>query len=332
VTRRTVPLHLATATNRAYLPWCATALLSAVRTTVTDAAVNVHLIRDDDVSAADERLLRDMVESLGAEIDFHPVDYDRLATLPPSVAAHGGAVSCARLILAETLSDVDVCVYLDADTLTVDSLAPMASLPAPDVPLAAVLNVVAPYMRRRLHDLGLTEPLRYLNSGVLVMNLDLLRRHGAAEELLSYVRTNADSLLWVDQDALNAVFAGAWHELHPRWNAQNSFWNWSGWAAETLGADRLAEATSDPGILHFEGPTLAKPWHYLSGHVYRHDFRAALSATPWSGLPLEDRTLATRLLVHLPWERRLSAYLRLIEVRRKRDAVVSAALRRERRG
>lgn len=319
-------MHVATASNRSYLPWCATALLSCIRAT-GDVAFHVHLLRDRDVTASDEARLRDMVERLGASIEFHPVDYERLAPLPPSVEAHGGAISCARLVLAETLADVDVCLYLDADTLTVSSLAPLASLPVSDAPLAAVRNVVEPAMRRRLRDLGFSDPLRYLNSGVLVMNLEYLRRHDASTELLSYVRAYADSLLWVDQDALNAVFEGAWHELHPKWNAQNSFWNWSGWAAETVGADRLAEATTEPAILHFEGPLLAKPWHYLSNHVYRHEYRAALAATPWGVSPLEDRTVATRVLARLSWERRISAYLRLLELRRKR-AAIAAAVRR----
>jgi lipopolysaccharide biosynthesis glycosyltransferase len=173
-------------------------------------------------------------------------------------------------------------------------------------------------MQHRLHDvLGFARPLRYLNSGVLVMNLDHMRRHDAGDELLSYIRTHAASLLWVDQDALNAVFAGSWLELHPRWNAQNSFWNWAGLAEETFGRELLAEATTDPGILHFEGPHLAKPWHYLSNHAYRRQYRAALASTPWGAIPLEDRTIATRLIGRLPWNPRVRAYLRLLDYRRK---------------
>lgn len=258
-----------------------------------------------------------MVEDLGTAIDFHDVDYERLAGLPPSVAQHGGPISCARLILAETIPDVDRCVYIDADTLTVSSLSALGTMPLDDAPVGAVLNVVEPSMRESLHDLGFAKPLRYLNSGVLLMNLDYLRRHDAADELLTYMRERVDSLIWGDQGALNAVFAGAWLELHPRWNTQNSYWHWHDWAVETFGQDRLAEATSDPAILHFEGPLLAKPWHYLSNHGYRHDYRATLAATPWGPLPLEDRTLATRLMAWLPWKQRVAAYLRLLEFRRK---------------
>lgn len=308
------PLHVATAINHAYLPWYATALLSCIRSS-PEVEVRVELIYDSDVTAADMDRLAAMLAEVGVSLRTHPLDTGRLTELPDAVAAHGGSISCARLIVADLLTDVDRCLYLDADTLTVSTLAPLVSVDLDGVPLAAVRNVVQPSMRPRLATLGVADPLRYLNSGVLLMNLDNLRRNDGVGALLEFIRNRSEDLLWVDQDALNAVFDGQWLELHPRWNAQNSFWRWHAWSAETLGAESLQETLDDPAILHFEGPSLAKPWHYLSAHDYRHQYRAVLADTPWRDLELEDRTVVTRLLARLPWDSRLRGYIRLTRVR-----------------
>jgi lipopolysaccharide biosynthesis glycosyltransferase len=143
-------------------------------------------------------------------------------------------------------------------------------------------------------------PGGFFNSGVLLMDLDVMRREGCTEELLRYANDNRDALLWPDQDVLNAVFAGRWMSLHPRWNVQNSFWSWADWALDVFSAADLREAMTSPRIRHFEGPSLSKPWHYLCPLPGRMEYRAVLAETPWANRPLEDRTVATRLIRMLP--------------------------------
>lgn len=310
------PLHLATGTNRAYLHWCATTILSAVRAT-QDHDVTVHLLIDSDVTEEDCLRLRAMTEGAGARLSFLPVDHQRLSDLPDAVRHHGGAVSCARFLLAEELPAVDRLVYLDADTLAVDSLGELATTGLGGAALGAVRNVVEPRMRWHLDELGFGRDEPYLNSGVLVMDLAVMRRDAAADQLLDTVRRRAGELLWVDQDALNLVFRDGWKQLHPRWNAQNSMWRWPEVAAQVVGAERLREATQTPAVLHFEGPSLAKPWHFLCSHPYRDAYLAAARETPWGEVRLQDRTAATRLLAVAPARWRVPLYVRLLQSRER---------------
>lgn len=301
-------VHVSTGTDSAYLPWCATTLLSVLRAT-RDARVVLHVFCDDDVDDEAKQQLDVMVRAEGGELHVVAVDRAALGALPAAVAAHGGAISCARLLLPDLLPDVDRLVYVDADTLALSSLTALAASPLDGHPLGAVRNVVHPEMHARLRDLGL-DPANYLNSGILVMDLAAMRRDGSGAATLRYIREHGDRLLWVDQDALNVVFADAWTALHPRWNAQNSFWTWRPWATELFGVQLLDEAVTDPGILHFEGPWLSKPWHYLCQHPYAGRYRQMLAATPWRR-PLVDRTVATMAIRALPASLRVRAFLRL---------------------
>lgn len=314
--------HLAVATDAAYLPWCATAVLSVLRSGTRGLVV--HLLHAADVSGSDLGRFGAMVQAEGAQLEPIAVADLDLGPLPAAVSAHGGAVSCARLLLPEVLPDVDRLVYLDADTLTRQALDELWEVSLDGAVLGAVRNVVEPGMAARLTALGVADPRRYLNSGVLVMDLAAMRRDGTAAALLRCVHERGDQLLWVDQDALNLVLGHDWHELHPRWNAQNSFWDWSQWAQDVLGHDAVDQARSAPCVLHFEGPWLCKPWHHLCRHPYTATYRQVLAQTPWAGTPLTDRTPATRAIRHLPRDRQVDAYLRLLRAR----AWVRRALRR----
>jgi lipopolysaccharide biosynthesis glycosyltransferase len=307
---------VASATNADYLPWCATALLSAA-TVTPKGALRVHLIVDDDVGIGDRERLTTMLAPHGARIDFLPVDREALRGLPAAVHAHGGAISCARFLLPEQLPSVTRLIYLDADTLCVDSLATLWTTALDDAPIGAVRNVVEPAVQDRLRALGLADPTHYFNSGVLLMDLDALRERSSTSALLALVREQADRLLWVDQDALNLVHASEWAELAPRWNVQNSFWAWPAWAAATFGQGELAAARSDPAVLHFEGPSLAKPWHYLCRHPQTAAYRRAAGRTPWGWPTPVDRTWATRLIKSLPSSWQTPAYLRLLRARQR---------------
>lgn len=306
---------VALATDRAYLPWTATAVLSCLRAHPDPGVVDVHLAHAADVTAEDLRRLQAMVESEGGRLHPLPVAALDLGPLPSGVLAHGGAVSCARLALPEALPQVDRLVYLDADTLVRRPLDELWSVALHDRPLAAVRNVVEPAAADRVRTLG-ADPDRYLNSGVLVMDLARMRELDTSAALLDVVRREGERLLWVDQDALNLALGADWLELHPRWNAQNSFWHWPDRAERLLGTDLVRAARDDPAVLHFEGPWLCKPWHYLCDHPHVEGYRALLQQTPWAGTPLTDRTVATRGIRRLPPRHRTAAFIRLLRARR----------------
>ena len=114
------------------------------------------------------------------------------------------------------------------------------------------------------------------------------------------------------------MFSHRWHPLHPRWNAQYTLWDTPETAIEVLGAAAVEEARLAPAILHFEGPTLCKPWHALNAHPWRRAWLSTLQRTPWAGTPVEDRGPATAALRLLPESVRVRAYSRLLKWRDRR--------------
>ena len=319
-------VHVALATDTAYLPWCATAVRSCLD--VTPAAdLEFHLLHDRPIPYPDQERLTGMVQAAGGRARWVAVDPERLAMLPTKGAALGGRTSWIRVVLADVLADVDRVVYLDADVLVLEPLAALWATDLGGAPLAAVANVVEPAQHGHVRDLGL-DPTAYFNAGVLLMDLAALRAGDAVRHLTEFAAANAARLSWFDQDALNVTFAGSWLALHPRWNAQNSLWSWGEWAAELFGSEEWAEATSRPAIVHFEGPAVCKPWHVLADHPVRDRYLRTLASTPWAQVPLEGRTALNRAIARLPADRRIPTYLASLRARAALRRVRAAAGRR----
>lgn len=275
------PHHVAIASDRNYLRHAGATALSALE---ADPGTTVHLLHTPDVPASDRRRFHTMATQAGGRAVLHAIDPTQVDDL--AVMDRIGPVMWFRALLPDLLPDVDRVLYLDADTLVVDGLAELFTMPLGTAGIAAADNVLEPTHRDRVAALGLEGAHAYFNSGVLLLDLAQLRRDGRMQQVLQVARERADELVWPDQDALNLVFASTREALHPRWNAQNSLSVWRPWAEEVFGVERVDEALSDPAIVHFEGPG-QKPWFVECPHPRAGQYRRVADRTPWGRLRLE---------------------------------------------
>ena len=285
-------------------------------------------MHDGSVNVDHRRLLTAMCAEHGAEIRFHRVDDDVVSRLPH--IDRFGPIVWSRLFLPTLLQDLPRVLYLDSDVLVLGRLDPLWDTELGMLPLAAVANVVEPNAREHVARLGVDYPGGFFNSGVLLFDLDRMRREGSSNQLVEAALKHGDDLVWPDQDVLNVVFNGRWHALHPRWNTQNSFWAWRDWAMEVFGVASLEEAVREPEIRHFEGPSVAKPWHYLCPMPHRDEYLHLLSLTPWADEPLQNRTISTRLIAQLPRRWQIETYARVLQTRSRIRARMHRAATRSR--
>lgn len=261
------------------------------------ARVTVHFLHAPTLPDASKQKLAALIESLRGTVRFHEIPDSGIEGLPEM--ARIPRLMWFRVLLPELLPELDRVLYLDADTFVVDSLEPLWKTDLSGYYLAAVTNVIDKKFAHRPAELGLGGPSEYFNSGVLLFNLDLMRQDRCGARIFEYARANAGRLLWPDQDGLNVILAPRRLALHPRWNCQNTLFYWPQ-ARDVFGAEAVAEATTSPAILHFEGPDQAKPWHYLNDHPYRARYLECLRQTGFPVPPIEGRTLRNMLFRYSP--------------------------------
>ena len=245
--------------------------------------VRVHYLHDPRLSRAAARRLGDWIRSRGGELVLIPVTSDRLA----GVAARGHLAPATwhRVFLPELAPELGRVLYLDADVIAMDSLEPLWDTDLEGNVVAGVTNVPDPWAVTYFESLGLAAP--YFNAGVLLMDLDRMRAEGLQERILA-ARTG--HMPFADQDPLNVALAARRLELDPRWNVMNSFHIYGDTARGIFGAERLAAALARPGIRHFEGPSVNKPWHVLCERPDAAEYFRHRSATPWPRVRREGIT------------------------------------------
>lgn len=108
----------------------------------------------------------------------------------------------ARLYLADLLPDEEKVLYLDTDLLVLDNVTELFDINISDYYIAGVIdqgaktNLMTPNID--------TDRQHYINSGVILLNLEKIRKDNKTKELDKYLNTH--KLLYPDQDTLNIIF------------------------------------------------------------------------------------------------------------------------------
>ncbi len=289
-------LHVACAADANYAPHCA-AMLNSVLDHAGGLSVTVHFMHAPDLDRDVLEGLARVVAAKGGRFEPVRVPDDWVAGLYASERIT--RVAWYRSLLPQLLADIGRVLYLDCDVLAVDCLRPLWETALDGCYAAAVRNVFEPALAKRHLALGLPPDQPYFNSGVLLMNLALMRRDRCTDRILAHAREHGARLIWVDQDSVNYVLGTRCRLLHPRWNCQNSLFYWRH-AGEAFPPGEAAEATRKPALLHFEGPGLAKPWDPLCKHPWRAYYHFNLAQTPWADQGVGEIDWGRRLLRLLP--------------------------------
>ena len=164
----------------------------------------VHLIHSG-LRKADLVQLEALLAAEGNLLDVITVPENFFADAP--TLKHYTREMYYRLLAYRLLPpDLDRVLYLDPDIVVLNPIEPLYGMDLGDHFFAAAEH--ADLAMREVNRLRLKNPEAkgYFNTGVLLMNLDLLRREADTAAIISYIQENHDRLLLPDQDVLNALF------------------------------------------------------------------------------------------------------------------------------
>ncbi|MCX4324094.1 MAG: glycosyltransferase family 8 protein [Lachnospiraceae bacterium] len=168
-----------------------------------------------------------------------------------------------RLLLHHLLSGVEKVLYLDVDILVRESLSPVWHMDLGRNLLAAVKGPVNLQEKWEWNSSRsywkLLEGARggYINSGVLLMNLEEIRRRQLDEQ---WERLAEEKLYYQDQDILNITCQGSIAYLSPKYNrlAYLEEKDFGQFVTEGIYTrEEEQEALQSPAIIHYAGD---KPW------------------------------------------------------------------------
>ncbi len=195
-----------------------------------------------------------------------------------------------KLTIAEVLpTQVSKAIWLDCDTLVLANLGELWDMPVGNSHALAVTDSLVPTVSSRFgvsgfSEFGIDPRSPYFNAGVMVIDANKWRASKIAAGALDYLKRFRGRVVFWDQEALNAMLAGKWTEIEPRWN----------WSANL---DRLSNngsmSSHEQCIIHFSGNI--KPWVVREATDANALYFRTLDATAWRGWR-PDSTLARSIL------------------------------------
>lgn len=243
------------------------------------------------LSDDDEATIRSLCARYDRDIHFYSVE-DLLSQFDAVDTGAWRKIIMARLLMGSILPcDIHRVLYLDGDTLVLGPLKQLWEIGLGECCLGAVAEPTIDPRRKKA--LGLSEGDLYINSGVMLVDLDRWRRQNVESRLISFCQENAEVLFASDQDAINVVLKGEIYYLTPNYNFCNSFYIYPYCAirkmispAQYFDEKSYVKSLESPRIVHFLGED--RPWRKGSTHRFRKDYFEYLSMTPYANQPLEE--------------------------------------------
>ena len=153
-----------------------------------------------------------------------------------------------RLFIPTMFPEYDKAIYLDSDVVVKGDISKLYNTNLEDNYIAACTDYSVQHVPELVHYIenGVGVPrMSYINSGVLLMNLRLLRERNLGERFLTLLNKYHFDSIAPDQDYLNVLCHGRIHYLPNVWDAM------------PIPGENPVVA---PQIVHYN--LFAKPWYY----------------------------------------------------------------------
>lgn len=255
-------LHIAIATDSNYLSMAMVTMKSLFEYN-SELDVTVHLLSNN-LNDNELSYLKEFLYPNGSSLRIYDIS-NLECRLGIEVPKSISIVSYTRLLIATILpKDIDRVLYIDSDTLILDSLEGLTNYDFENNLVAGVLDCIG--NRSYSREIGIPTDERYINAGVLLIPLNKWRALMLSDKFINYLITNGGKVHHHDQGIINAVCCGNKGILPLRYNVMSNvysfgqrcktFSNFKGIYSE----HQIKNAIEHPAIIHFTGVHLGRPW------------------------------------------------------------------------
>lgn len=171
--------------------------------------------------------------------------------------------------------DCNRCLFLDVDMVINGDIEQLYNWELNDAVIAAAEDMPdCIKIKKRLH---LQQTDKYINSGVMVCNLEAWRKLELELPIFKYTKSISDIII-NEQDVIALYFKDRLTFLNIRWNMTTFYFLRKPLIFDKYLPD-LIQAQKEPAIIHFSAPI--KPWFKDCMHPYRKLYKRYLKKSSW---------------------------------------------------
>lgn len=256
-------INIAFVSDDGYFKYMVVAIESIINNAKENLDLNIYIL-DTGITSKNQERLKSRYDNLNkVNIEFLQPNIESLKIF--KLKTHVSTAAFSKIFIADLINEEQI-IYLDCDLMLREDISKLWQEFEDDVPLKAVWN---PFYNYDSKYMGLSMDDRTFNSGVMLLNLSLMREMDASTQLLEFLNEFNDKTKLHDQAAFNAVFKNDWEELDYKWNYQVSMILSSCEALE-ITQEQYLELYNNPSIVHFTSNS--KPWQLRNRHPYKNEY------------------------------------------------------------
>ena len=267
-------VHLALAADDNYAQHLTVTLYSLLNCASSKNYYHLHILDGGISLKKKSKLTASLIKFKNKKIEFHQIDKNIFKHTKQFL--HLNEVCYFRIILPELFPKLKKILYLDADLLIFRDVAEIFKIELNKKEFVAAAKIFHPNYKKVLSKQFQVDLSFCFNTGVLLMNLQAMRKNGSAKKLMAFSRLNAAKLLAADQDVFNIILADRVKKLDPLWNVGSYIFYAKNHYYCQLNARKFEQLKKNPGIIHFDG---AKPWSFAYFHPYKKEYYKFLDCT-----------------------------------------------------
>lgn len=277
------------ATDERYAPLMSVSLASLFLNN-ENLQLSIHII-DNNISSSTREIIKSYVENHGSTCEFITIsDYSCLSS--HSLEVHKLSLSTySRLLLANVLPDsIESVLYIDCDTIVNDSLYSLLSTDIEGYGVAGVEDAIDPIEKEKL---GIDQTVRYLNAGILLLNLKYWRENNLFSKFTSFIDKFNGKVPFLDQGIINGVINER-IVLPLRYNVQAPIYAVHSYGrllkyfniTQFYSEKEYLESKLNPAIIHFTSFYIGRPWisgcsHPLKDLYIKYEKSSPLKISIW---------------------------------------------------
>ena len=259
------------ASNDKFAPYLGVAIYSFLKNNHQDfGKINIFIL-DKKISNENKIILEEIARPF-IETDLIFIEDDGISEmLGKKVQANRALSAFSRLFAASFLDEsIEKVLYLDADSLILSSFKELWETDMEDYYLAAVLDVGPDYVKTAV---GLPKDAKFINSGVLLINLKKWREEDIESKFIDFLEKNNMKVYNNDEGIINATLNEKILIIDPKFNLMSHFLEknyddvvmWNG-LKNYYTKETVENALKNPVFLHFVHFINGRPWFKDTKH------------------------------------------------------------------
>lgn len=271
--------------------------------------ISVYLLGEK-ISSKNKLQLKEIGKKYQRTINV--IDVPKL-NIPPSLVSSRWPLSAFTRLFSGVIlpNDIDRILYLDCDTIITGDISELEYI---DFNGNIVMGVKDSISGAYKKNIGLNENDLYINAGVILFNIEILRNSNITMRIEEYMNEYVNFINYADQDILNGMFKGKIGILKPKYDVMTIDVVHSYEEIQTLrrptnfySKDEFTDARENPAIIHYTtNMRIVRPWFVNTNHPYAGEFKMYMELSPWKNKELkvmtfnsmESKVIGT--LLHLP--------------------------------